>query len=451
MLVVFKEEYLVNTKILKDEKTTVEAIATLDGEEWKSYQTKALKKLASNVTIKGFRKGEAPIQLAQKKIKDVDVLNEAVHSSIDNLLKETVITNKINYYACRNTSITKCSADELEVKFIIVKVPNVTLGEYKGLGVAMDIKEITDADIDHKISHLLEDEAELIVKEGKAELGDTVVLDFKGYINGKEFEGGSAQNYELILGSNQFIPGFEDQLVGTSAGDKVDVNVTFPTQYVEELAGKDAKFACTIHEVKQKKLPELDDEFVKGLDKDGIETLDQLRQEQKEILKKDAENRARETAFREILNKIVENSTFDVAEEVIEQEANAIQQNFNNQLAQSGLTLEQYLQLTAQTEDKLNAQFKEEATKRLNEYLAIMAVGTKENITCTDEELEKYYSDTASLYGMEVEQVKKALSANEGRIKSQLVQDKIEKFILENNLTEAKAKKASKKTTKEAK
>ena len=231
----------------------VEVICPVDTKTWKEAQEAAFKKLAANVQIPGFRKGKAPENMVRSKVNPGQVFDEAINAVLPKLYKAIVEEDKIEPYAQPKVDVTKLSDTELEVKFTITVAPEVKLGKYTGLEIGKTEVSVTDEELEADIKRLLDQNGTLIVKEGKSEKGDTVVIDFKGSVDGKEFEGGSSENYELVLGSNSFIPGFEDQLIGHEAGEHVDVNVKFPEQYTEELKGKDALFACDIHEVKTRK------------------------------------------------------------------------------------------------------------------------------------------------------------------------------------------------------
>ena len=214
------------TKLVEKGNSVVEVNVSLDSAKWHENQDKALKKLCENVTLKGFRKGKVPFELAKDHVSKGDTLNEAINLSLNELYQLALSENKLQPYAQPEVRVEKVNDDELEVKFIITLMPTCKLGAYKGLNIKEDEVKVTKEEVDASIKQLLDQNSELVLKEGKAELGDTVVIDFKGYVDGKEFDGGSANNYELVLGSNQFIPGFEDQLVGSLPETKVDVNVT---------------------------------------------------------------------------------------------------------------------------------------------------------------------------------------------------------------------------------
>ena len=313
-------------------------------------------------------------------------------------------------------------------------MPTCKLGAYKGLNIKEDEVKVTKEEVDASIKQLLDQNSELVLKEGKAELGDTVVIDFKGYVDGKEFDGGSANNYELVLGSNQFIPGFEDQLVGSLPETKVDVNVTFPEQYVKELAGKQAKFACTVHEVKTKKLPELNDEFVKSLNFKDVNNIADLEKHQEETLKAQKTQEAHNKLFANILEEVVKNSTFEISPKVLEAEVKQMKDDMIAQITQNGITFEQYKEITGLDDEKINENFNVQARRRLEEYLVLLAVANTEKITLTDKDLEDYYANVAAQYGMEAEKVKEVFSKNVDRIRQNLIQDKIVRFLIDSNI-----------------
>lgn len=433
------------TKLLKKDANYTEVLSTLDGDAWKSKQDKALAKLAGKVKVQGFRDGKAPLELAKQHINPMDIINEAINASLDEMLQAAVTEQKVPFYSVKETKVTKVDENGLEVSFTVVNIPSVTLGKYKGLDKKLEKVTVKAEEIDHEISHLLDSEAELVLKETPAEMGDTVCFDFKGYIDGKEFDGGSAENYELVLGSNRFIPGFEEQLVGATSNSKIDVNVTFPEQYVKELAGKAAKFVCLVHEIKTKKLPELNDEFATSLGYENVKTVEDLKKFEETKISESKTAKANETLFTGILADIVKDSQIEIAPEIIDQEATSMKDGLLKQIEQSGLTYEQYKEMIGLDETKIMEQYREEAKKRLSEYLVIMTIGQVEKLAVSEEELEKYYNDVAAQYNMEVSKVKEIFAKNADRIAQNLYQNKVERFIIDANV-----KVAAKKTTKKA-
>ena len=258
-------------------------------------------------------------------------------------------------------------------------------------------------------------------------------MDFLGTVDGVPFDGGKAENYELELGSHQFIPGFEEQLVGHKAGEKVDVNVKFPENYTEELKNKDAKFECTIHEVKEKKLPVLDDEFVKELKIEGIETVEAFRAHKEADLKKAKENEARRSYMSKLIAAIAKDSKVDVASEIVDNQVESRKEDMVKRIQQSGLQLEQYLQILGQTEEQFVAQLREQALKEVTEYLVLEEIGKAENIEITDADVEFEYAKIADQYNMKIDDVKKALSANLDEFKNNLRMQRIDDLLFLEN------------------
>ena len=420
-------------KVNKLEHGHVEVLVTVDEKTWKDAQEKAFNKLAENVTIDGFRKGKAPKNLVKSKIEPMKVLDEAINSLLPKMYQEILEKDGVRPYARPRVDVTKVSDTELEVKFSLAVAPEVKLGKYKGLEIGKKEAKVTKKDVEEALESSLKDNASLIVKEDAAAMGDTVVMDFVGKIGGEVFDGGSATNHELELGSHQFIPGFEEQLVGHKAGEKVVVNVKFPENYTEELKGKDASFDCTIHEVKTKKLPELNDAFVKELKIEGVETVEAFRARKEEDLKRQKEVEARREYMQKLVEAIVKDSKFDIAEEIIENQVESRREDMVKRIEQSGLKLDQYLQILGQTEEQFAAQLREQATKETSEFLVLEEVGKAEKIEITDADLEFEYAKLADQYKMKIEDVKKALSNNLEEFRQNLKMQRIDDLLFNSN------------------
>ena len=420
-------------KVTKLEHSHVQVDVVVDEKTWKEAQDKAFDKLAANVTIDGFRKGKAPKNLVKAKVDPMKVLDEAINSLLPKIYQEILEKDDIRPYARPSVDITKVSDTELEVKFVLVTAPEVKLGKYKGLEIGKETVKVTAKDVDEAIEKTRKDNATLVVKEGESAMGDTVVMDFVGRIDGTEFEGGSAQNHELELGSNQFIPGFEPQLVGHKAGEVVKVNVKFPENYTEELKGKDAEFECTIHEVKEKKLPELNDEFIKELKIPGVENLEQLKANKKEELQRTKENEARRNYMAKLVEAIAKDSKVDLADEIVESQVESRREDMVKRIEQSGLKLEQYLQILGQTEEQFVAQLREQALKEVTEYLVLEEIGKAEKIEITDEILDFEFAKLAEQYNMKIEDVKKALESNIGEFRHNLKMQQIDDLLYKEN------------------
>lgn len=419
-------------KVTKVKPCHVEVHVVVDEKSWKDAQEASTKKLCKEVQVDGFRKGNVPEAIAKRHINQGKMLDEAINSLLPSIYREIMEEEKIEPFAQPQVDVTKISDTNLEVKFVIVTAPEVELGEYKGLKVGKKEVKVSAKEVDEEVEKLLKENASLVLKEGASEMGDTVVFDFVGTVDGKAFDGGSAQNYSLELGSHQFIPGFEEQLVGVKAGEHKDVNVTFPEQYTPELAGKAALFACDVHEVKAKKLPELNDEFVKELNR-GVETVEAL----KESTKKDIQARKEQESKREFLEKLYEKiasgSKVEIPEEMIKEQAANMKKDMEQRMAQSGLTLEQYLQFTGQKAEDFDAQLEKDAKKDITNYFLLEEVGKKENLELTDADVEFEYAKLAEQYKMKLEDVKKALEKQNAQFRHNLKMTRIEEFLIKEN------------------
>ena len=420
-------------KVTKLEHGHVQVDVVVDEKSWKEAQDKAFNKLAENVTIDGFRKGKAPKNLVKSHVDPMKVIDEAINALLPSIYQDIIEKDGVRPYARPQVDVTKVSDTELEVKFLLAVAPEVKLGQYKGLEIGKKEVKVTKKDVEQALEDTLKENASLVVKDSEAALGDTVVMDFVGKVNGEVFEGGSAENHELELGSHQFIPGFEEQLVGHKAGEKVVVNVKFPENYTEELKGKDATFDCTIHEVKAKKLPELNDEFVKELKVEGIETVEAFRARKEEDLKKQKENEARREYMGKLVEQIVKNSKLDIANEIIDNQVESRKEDMVKRIEQNGLKLEQYLQILGQSEEQFLAQIREMAVKETSEYVVLEEIGRVEKLEVSDKDLEAEYKKISEQYKMKVEDVKKALANNLDEFKNNLKMQRIDEFLYNEN------------------
>ena len=418
----------------KLEKSKVEVICDLETAAWKEAQQKAFAKLAANLEIKGFRKGKVPTDIAKKHIDSGSVFNEAINSSLQPAFEEVLREEKLQPFARPTVDVTKVSDTELQLKFVIVLAPEVKLGNYKGLGIKKDSCKVEEKEIDEAIEKLVAQNASLIVKEGEAKKGDTVVIDFVGSVDGKEFEGGKGENYSLELGSNSFVPGFEDQLVGHKAGDDVEVNVTFPTQYVPELAGKKALFKCKVHEVKEKVLPKLDEELIKDLNLPEVKDEGSLREYEKKTLLSQKENKAQSEALNKVIDKIASDAKIEIADEVIAEEVEGMKKNMEQQVQQRGLTLEQYYQITGQKVEDVERSMKLEAEKNLRAMLCMEEIAKAEKLEVSDADVDKEMQSIADMYKMPVDKVKEILGKDMSRFKLELRQRKIQDFLVKENI-----------------
>lgn len=393
----------------------------------------AFQKVVKQVSVPGFRKGKMPRGMFEKRFgveslyqDALDILlPEAYGDAIDEAGIEPVDRPEIDIEQMEK-------GKDLIFKATVIVKPEVKLGDYKGLEVEELDTNVTDEDVQKELETLQNRQAELVVKEeGTAENGDTVVIDFEGFVEGEAFEGGKAENHSLELGTGSFIPGFEEQLVGVAAGESKDVEVTFPEEYhAAELAGKPATFKVTVHEIKAKELPVLDDEFAKDVD-DEVETLDELKEKIKTRLenskKHEAEHHLRDT----VVEKAAENAEVDLPEVMITNEVNRMLQEFEQRLQMQGMNMELYFQFSGQDENALREQMKEEAEKRVRVNLALEAIAKAENLEVSDEEVNAELENMAGMYNMTVDNIKQALGGVEG-IKSDLKMKKAVDFLVEN-------------------
>ena len=421
------------TKVNQIGDGRVEVDVTVKEATWKAAQEKAFKKLAANVTVPGFRKGKAPENMIKGKVDQVKVMDEAINSLLPNIYNDILAKEDIKPYTQPKVDVTKLSDKELEVKFTIITLPKIALGQYKGLKIGKGEVVVTDKDIDDAIDGLRAKNATIAVKEGEAKKGDKVVMDFVGKVDGVAFEGGTAENYELELGSGTFIPGFEDQLVGVKAGDKKNVNVKFPENYTPELKGKDATFECTVHEVKEKKLPELNEEFIADLKYEGVKTIDELKDYEKKLITDNKTAEARKDYINKVIKSIVNNSQISIPDEVVENQANMHKKDLEDRMKQSGLTVETYLQIIGQKPEEFEAQLKEDSKKEIAGYLVLEEVAVVEDLKVTDEELDFEMAKIAEQYKMKVEDVKKALNNQLEEYRHNIKMSRVEDLLYKNN------------------
>ena len=421
-------------KVTKLEHCHTEVLVNVDKDLWKKAQEKAFNKIASNITVPGFRKGKAPANMLKGRVNQMEVFNEAINNVLQPVYEDILKNEDIKPVARPAFDVTKLSEDDLEIKVTVATRPEINLGKYTGYELGKATAEVKDEEVDAAIEALRKQNATVAPKEGQAEKGDIVVMDFEGSVDGVPFEGGAAENHELELGSGQFIPGFEDQLIGVTAGIEVDVKVKFPENYgPDEISGKDAVFHCKIHEVKQKVLPQLDEEFIKDLNIPGVADLEQLKANRKEALLKQKEANAKQEYLNKLVEEIKKVSTFDIPEEIVKEETENRKKQLEQRLQQSGIDLEQYYVLTKTKEEDLDKQLAEEARKGLESFFVMDSVGEKEKLNITEEELEFELSKMAEQYNMTIDQIKNALGQQLGQFRHNLIMQKIENFLFENN------------------
>lgn len=373
----------------------------------------AFTRTQKRISVPGFRKGHVPRTIFNQMYGEEslyqDALNDVLPDAYEAAIKEAGI-EPVDQLQVNVESMEKGQPWTLTAT-VAVK-PEVTLGDYKGMEVPEQDTSVSDADVDSELENKRQQQAELVLKEDEAAAdGDTVVIDYEGSVDGEKFDGGSADNYSLVLGSGSFIPGFEDQLVGHKAGEDVDVNVTFPEDYhAKDLAGKDALFKVKIHEVKEKQLPELDDEFAKDVDED-VETLAELKDKVKKQLQDQKEAAAKAAIEDAAIEAAVANAeTEEIPQAMLDDDTNRQLQQYLAGMQQQGINPQMYFQITNTTEDDLRKQFADDAAKRVKTNLVLEAVVKDANLNATDEDVQNEIADLAKQYGMDEEAVSKALT-----------------------------------------
>ncbi|MBP2077420.1 trigger factor [Oceanobacillus polygoni] len=396
---------------------------------------KAFKKVSKDVQIPGFRKGKIPRGMFEKRFGVESLYQDAVDIVLPEAYSKAIDETDIFPIAQPEVDIEQIEKGKDLIFTAIVEVkPEVTLGDYKGLEVEEESVEVTDEDVENEINAIRERHAELVVKEeGKIEDGDTAVIDFEGFLDGEAFEGGKGEYHSLEIGSGSFIPGFEEKLIGKEAGEETEVEVTFPEEYhADNLAGKDAVFKVTIHEVKSKELPELDDEFAKDVD-DEVETLDELKNKKREELesqrKQDADNKKREA----LIGQASDNTEVEIPDAMVETELDQMVREFEQQLQMQGMTLEMYAQFSGQDKDALKEQMKEDAAKRVKTNLTLEAIVKAENIEASDEDVNAELEKMATMYGTEVDQLVQMLGGSNETIKNDLKIRAAIDFLVDNS------------------
>ena len=375
----------------------------------------AFDKVKKNLNVPGFRKGKVSRTVFNKMYGEEALYEEALNAVLPESYEAAVAESGIDPVAQPKIDIKSMNkGEDWEITADVIVKPEVKLGDYKNLEVSVDVeKDVTDADVDAKIEAAQKNLAELVIKEDAAENGDTVVIDFEGKVDGVAFDGGTAQNHSLELGSGSFIPGYEEQLVGHKAGETVEVTVTFPEDYqAEDLAGKEAVFTTTIHEVKAKEVPELDDELAKDIDEE-VETLAELKAKYKAQLTEEKETQYTDAVETAAIEAAVANAEIvELPGEMVHDEVHRAMNEFLGNMQQQGISADMYYQLTGTSEEQLHAQFEGDADKRVRTNLVIEAVAAAENFKTTQDEIDTEVAELAETYNMPKEQVEKLLPAD---------------------------------------
>lgn len=389
-----------------EKKSEKEIVIKIEGAEWEKLLDDAFKKANRKAKIDGFRPGKAPKKVYIKNYGMeslyYEASNKAIEVAYDKLIEENSDLEIVSEPVVNMNSIDE---NGVEFKFTLTLKPEVKLGEYKKLKAKKDKVEVTKEEVEHSIEHMREHYKENVLKEGKIENGDIAVIDFEGFKDGVAFDGGKGENYSLEIGSNTFIPGFEEQLIGMKAGEEKEINVTFPEEYhSEDLKGQPVTFKVTVHEVKEIIIPEIDADFFADLGMEGIDSKEALEKQVKENITAQKEKEAEDKWIDALLEEASKNATLEVPAAMINDEQNRMLKEYAQNLQMQGISLEQFYKFTNMTEDKLKEEYKEQATKRVTYRLVMDAIIKEEKIEATEKEVEEEIEKLAKQYQMSAEE-----------------------------------------------
>lgn len=382
----------------------------IEGKEWEECLDKSFKKKIKDVKVDGFRKGACPKDVYLKKFGKESLYMDAVDQAIEIAYEKCMKENDLIPVIQPTLDVKNIDENSVTLSFKIITKPEIKLGAYKDLKIKKETVEVSNKEIDEEIEKLRENFAEIKVKEDKEKIAehDTAVINFKGYVDGKELEGGSGENFPLEIGSNTFIPGFESGLIGLKKGDKKTLDLQFPADYAKDLSGKDVKFDVEVMEVKTRVLPEIDQAFFEDLGYDKVTNEEELKKEVEKLIKERKENDLEDKYLEECLQKAADNMTLELNEEIIDDEVHRMIHQFEEQLKMQGLSLDQYREFTGVDHEALHKQMEPEATKRVKYRYLLEEVANVEKIDFTDKEVEKKSQEMAENYGITKEELLEA-------------------------------------------
>ena len=423
-----------NCKVEKTENANeVKLEITVEAAKFDEAMKKVYFKSAKYFNIPGFRKGKAPMNIVEKYYGKEIFYEDAFNDVAQEALEEAVKENKIEVVSRPDIDVTQIGKGQDLIFTAVFQVkPEAELGKYKGIEVKKIEYNVTDEDINHELSHMQEHNARLInIEDRPVEKGDITVIDFEGFVDGKAFEGGKAENHELEIGSSTFIPGFEDQIIGMKIDEEKDINVKFPDEYFsKDLAGKDATFKVKLHEIKKKELPELDDDFAK--DTSEFDTLEELKKSIKDKMEKENEQKQKYETEEEVIKAVCDNMKVDIPSGMIETETENMLKDIENRLSYQGLKLDQYLKMLGKTKEEMQKEYEPQAIEAIKSRLMLEAVIKAEKIEATDDEIEEKMKEMAKNYGRENDEefMKNENVAN--YIKEGIKSEKAINFLVEN-------------------
>ena len=424
----------------KLEKSQVALTIEVGAAEFEAAVEKAYQKMRRKINVPGFRPGKAPRKMIERMYGAEVFFEEAINIAFPEAYEAAVEQEKLQVVGYPAVEMVgEVTKDGFTFKATAPVYPEVTLGEYKGLKAEKPEVKVTAADVDERLKTLADRNTRLVSVDREAKSGDTAVIDFEGFLNGKPFEGGKGENHNLELGSGSFVPGFEDQVIGIKAGEEKDIDITFPENYHEDLAGKAVVFKVKVHEVKEKEVPEMDDEFAKDVSE--FDTLKDLKADLKKKITEERQKDADRVFEENLMNQVAENITADIPDVMVENQARQYLDNFKAQISRQ-FPYEEYKKMTGMDDEKLLADAKEPALRQVKMDLAVAAIIKAENIEASDEDVEAEYKKMAEQFGMDVDMVKKYLVKEQ--VQDQLLSQKAVAVVVDSATAE-KPKKAAKK------
>ena len=414
----------------KLEKSQVAVTVEVTAEEFEAAVQKAYLKMRNKISVPGFRPGKAPRKMIEKLYGEGVFYSDAVDAALPDAYTQAIGSSGLDVVGYPEVEIVddQIGKDGFTFKATVAVYPEVELGQYKGVSAVKEEVKVTADDVKERLNQMAEREARLVSVDRKVKKGDTAVIDFEGFDNGVAFEGGKGENHELEIGSGNFVPGFEDQIIGMKAGEEKDIDITFPENYTPELAGKPVVFHVKVNEVKAKDVPAIDDEFAKDVSE--FDTLKELKADLKKKITEEREKAAQRAFEDALMQKVADGIEADIPDAMIDLQCEKMVDSLKQQLASQGIPFDQYLKMVQSTEEAVKAEAKEPAQQQVRMDLAIEALIKAEGIDATEEEIEAETKKIAEQYGMDLEMVKKYLPADQ--VKEQVVREKVIKLVADS-------------------
>lgn len=426
----------------KLEKSQVAVTVEVTAEEFEAAVQKAYLKMRNKISVPGFRPGKAPRKMIEKLYGEGVFYSDAVDAALPDAYTQAIGSSGLDVVGYPEVEIVddQIGKDGFTFKATVAVYPEVELGQYKGVSAVKEEVKVTADDVKERLNQMAEREARLVSVDRKVKKGDTAVIDFEGFDNGVAFEGGKGENHELEIGSGSFVPGFEDQIIGMKAGEEKDIDITFPENYHADLAGKSVVFKVKVHEVKEKEVPAMDDEFAKDVSE--FDTLKDLKADLKKKITEERQKDADRVFEENLMNQVAENITADIPDVMVENQAHQYLDNFKAQISRQ-FPYEEYKKMTGMDDAKLLEEAKEPALRQVKMDLATAAIIKAENIEASDEDVEAEFAKMAEQFGMDVEMVKKYLSKEQ--VHDQILTQKAVAVVVDSATAEKPAKKTAKK------